>query len=300
MGICNSCNYGKNHICPEQNVYRTVCSFKDPNRKTKKETKTMEVKDEDMMVKDVPIISKKDLRICEEYKAGATVEELATRYGLHRTTIPRILKRNNVPMRNPRAGVKHVSAGSITTETIDAVFKEFERQTFAKDISKKYGLTLYRIAQLKKQWREHLDDPVVEKEETMIRIKPEDIAVSGKEYELSQHKNTDPVYEKAPVMENKAEPRHYIYYSGKTKPSARFAPAELNDELVWAAKIKSLDDIFAVAAEAGVSTYEVKDGNLFASGQIVLTNDGIVINPNDVTKSMSDAPNRLLRTIEMV
>lgn len=262
MGICNSCNYGKNHICPEQNVYRTVCSFKDPNRKTKKETKTMEAKNENMIVKDVPMISKKDLRICEEYKAGATVEELATRYGLHRTTIPRILKRNDVPLRNPRAGVKHVSAGSISEETIEAVFKEFDKGTFAKDISKRFGLTLYRISQLKKEW--------YKKKEAVEPV------------EVVEQKTEEP------VMENKPEPRHYIYYSGKTKPSARFAPAELNEELVWAAKIKSLDDIFAVAAEAGFSTYVVKDGNLFAStsDQIVLTNKGITINPTTVAKAV--------------
>ena len=286
MGICNSCNYGKNHICPEQNVYRTVCSFKDPNRKTKKkDTETIvkkdEVKNENMMVKDIPMISKKDLRICEEYKAGATVEELATRYGLHRTTIPRILKRNDVPMRDPRAGIKHVSAGSISEEAIEAVFKEFDKGTFAKDISKRFGLTLYRIGQLKKEWYKN-KDAVEVRNETMISIKPE-------EHELSQHDNTNLVYEDVSVAEIKAEPKHYIYYSGKTKPAEMFAPAELNDELIWAAKIKSLDDIFTVAAEAGVSTYEVKDGNLFASSQIVLNSGGIVINPTTVAKAVEES-----------
>ena len=275
MGICNSCNYGKNHICPEQNVYRTVCSFKDPNRKTKKETKTMEVKDENMMVKDVPIISKKDLRICEEYKAGATVEELATRYGLHRTTIPRILKRNNVPMRNPRAYIKHVPAGSISEETIEAVMKEFDKGTIAKDISKRFGLTLYRIGQLKKEWYKKKD--AAEQTETTV---------------------AEPKTEE-PVMETKPESKHYIYYSGKTKPSARFAPAELNEELIWSTEIKNLDDIFAVAAEASVSTYEVKDGNLFASGQIMLTSDGIVVNPATVAKAV-DASISQVRTHAVV
>jgi len=90
------------------------------------------------------------------------------------------------------------------------------------------------------------------------------------------------------VAENKSEPNHYIYYSGKTKPSAKFAPAEFNDELIWAANVKSLDDIFSVAAEAGISMYEVKDGNLFAStsGQIVLTKDGIAINPTMVAEAV--------------
>ena len=258
MGICNSCNYGVNHICPEQNVYRTVCSFKDPNRETKAKTK----KEDDHM----KIIRKKDVAICDDYKAGMTINELASKYNLHRSTIPRILKKCDVPLRNSRAYVKHTAAGDIEAETIDAVFKEFERQTIAKDISKKYGLTLYRIAQLKKQWREQLDNPVVEKE--VVEQKTEESVID--------------------VVENKAESRHYIYYSGKTKPSARFAPAEFNDELIWAANIKSLDDIFAVAAEAGVSTYEVKNGNLFASksNQIMLTNDGIVINPTTVAEAI--------------
>lgn len=261
MGICNSCNYGKNHICPEQNVYRTVCSFKDPNRKTKKETKTMEAKDENMN-----IVRKKDLAICEEYKAGATVEELATRYGLHRTTIPRILKRNDVPLRNPRAGIKHVYAGSISDETIEAVTKEFEKGTIAKDISKRFGLTLYRIGQLKKEWNKKKD-----------AVEPVEVVEQKEE-----------VVEEVAAAETKSKTKHYIYYSGKTKPSARFAPAELNEELIWSAEIKSLDDIFAVAAEAGVSTYEVKDGNLFAStsGQIVLTPAGITINPTIVAEAV--------------
>ena len=276
MGICNSCNYGKNHICPEQNVYRTVCSFKDPNRKTKKETKTMDLKKDEVKNEPMTIIGKRDIAICNEYKAGATIEELSTRYGLHRTTIPRILKKCDVPLRNPRSFAEHTNADKISQETIEAVFKEFERHTIAKDISKKYGLTLYRIGQIKKQWKEQLENPIVE--------------------EVKEVKETK---EEAAVMENKSEPRHYIYYSGKTKPSARFAPAELNDELIWAAKIKSLDDIFTVAAEAGVSTYEVKDGNLFASGQIMLTSDGIVVNPATVAKAV-DASISQVRTHAVV
>lgn len=268
MGICNSCNYGKNHICPEQNVYRTVCSFKDPNRKTKKETKTMDLKKDEVKNEPMTIIGKRDIAICNEYKAGATIEELSTRYGLHRSTIPRILKKCDVPLRNGKSYVAHTNGDKISDETIKAVFKEFEKQTIAKDISKKYGLTLYRIGQIKKKWREQLENPVVEE------VK-----------EVKETKEEEPVMD---VAENKSEPRHYIYYSGKTKPSARFAPAELNDELIWAAKIKSLDDIFAVAAEAGISTYEVKDGNLFAStsNQIVLTNDGITINPTMVAEAV--------------
>ena len=258
MGICNSCNYGKNHICPEQNVYRTVCSFEDPNRKTKKEAKTMDLKKDEVTNEPMTIIGKRDIAICNEYKAGATIDELSTRYGLHRSTIPRILKKCDVPLRNGKSYVAHTNADKISDETIKAVFKEFEKQTIAKDISKKYGLTLYRIGQIKKKWREQLENPVVE--------------------EVKEVKETK---EEAAVVEIKPESKHYIYYSGKTKPSARFAPAELNEELIWSTEIKSLEDIFAVAAEAGVSTYEVKDGNLFASmsGQIVITSGGIAINP---------------------
>ena len=282
MGICNSCNYGKNHICPEQNVYRTVCSFKDPNRKTKKEIKMMDLKkDTETIVKkdtetiakkdevqnepmeNMKILRRKDVAICDDYKAGMTIAEIATKYNLHRSTIPRILKKCDVPLRNSKPYVAHTNADKISQETIEAVFKEFERQTIAKDISKKYGLTLYRIGQLKKQWRKQLDNPVVENK-------------------VVDHKEEEVI-----VVENKPEPRHYIYYSGKSKPSAMFAPAELNEELIWAAKIKSLDDIFAVADEAGISTYEVKDGNLFASGQIVLTSGGITINPTAVAEAVN-------------
>ena len=191
MGICNSCNYGKNHICPEQNVYRTVCSFKDPNRKTKKETKTMDLKKDEVKNEPMTIIGKRDIAICNEYKAGATIEELSTRYGLHRTTIPRILKKCDVPLRNPKSFVEHTNADKISQETIEAVFKEFERHTIAKDISKKYGLTLYRIGQIKKRWKEQLD--------TMQPIKTE----------VVENKEEEPVMD---VMENKSEPRHYIYY----------------------------------------------------------------------------------------
>ena len=260
MGICNSCNYGVNHICPEQNVYRTVCSFKDPNRETKAKTKK---EDE---VSNVKIIRRKDVAICDDYKSGMTIEELATKYNLHRTTIPRILKRCDVPLRNPKPYVGHTNADKISQETVEAVFKEFSNGVTATDIHNKYGLTRYRIGQLKKQWREQLDNPVVEKE--VVEQKTEESVMD--------------------VVENKTESRHYIYYSGKTKPSARFAPAEFNDELIWAANVKSLDDIFAVAAEAGISTYDVKDGNLFAStsNQITLTPDGITINPTIVAEAV--------------
>lgn len=225
----------------------------------------MDLKKDEVTNEPMTIIGKRDIAICNEYKAGATIDELSTRYGLHRSTIPRILKKCDVPLRNGKSYAAHTNADKISDETIKAVFKEFEKQTFAKDISKKYGLTLYRIGQIKKKWREQLENPVVE--------------------EVKEVKETK---EEAAVVEFKAEPRHYIYYSGKTKPSARFAPAEFNEELIWAAKIKSLDDIFAVAAEAGVSTYEVKDGNLFAStsNQIVLTNDGIAINSTMVAKAV--------------
>lgn len=266
MGICNSCNYGKNHICPEQNVYRTVCSFKDPNRKTKTK-KENEVPDVSM--ENMKIIRRKDVAICDDYKAGMTIEELATKYNLHRTTIPRILKRCDVPLRNPKPHVPCTSADKISQETVEAVFKEFSRGTIATDIHNKYGLTRYRIGQLKKQWREQLDNPVIETEAEAAEQKTEE-----------------------PVVETKPEPKHYIYYSGKTKPSAMFAPAEFNDELIWAARIESLDDIFAVAAEAGISTYEVKDGNLFTYGQIVFTTDGITINPATVAEAVDASISR--------
>ena len=225
----------------------------------------MDLKKDEVTNEPMTIIGKRDIAICNEYKAGATIDELSTRYGLHRSTIPRILKKCDVPLRNGKSYVAHTNADKISDETIKAVFKEFEKQTIAKDISKKYGLTLYRIGRIKKKWREQLENPVVE--------------------EVKEVKKTK---EEAAVVENKSESKHYIYYSGKTKPSARFAPAELNEELIWSTEIKNLDDIFAVAKEAGVSTYEVRDGNLFVSmsGQIVLTSDGIAINPTIVAEAV--------------
>lgn len=270
MGICNSCKYGINHICPERNVYKTVCKFKDESKKDN------EVKNERMK-----IVRKKDMAICNDYEAGATIAELAAKYSYHRTTITNILKRNGVELRNSIKHVQHVHAESISEETIAAVEKELDKGTPYKAISKKFGVTMYRIKQIKKEWfliKNHRNEDVI----TVVAT-PENIIKPDDTPSMS-------VVEPVVAVEVEPEVKHCIYYSGKTKPSKQFVPAEFNGELIWAAKINSLDDIFTVAEEIGAGSYEyeIKDGNLFAlpSNQIVLSSGGLTINPSTVAQAV--------------
>ncbi len=275
MGICNSCKYGINHICPERNVYKTVCKFKDEPKKDN------EVKNERMK-----IVRKKDMAICNDYEAGATISELAVKYSYHRTSITNILKRNGVELRNSMKHVPHVAANRISEETIEAVGKELDKGTPYKAISKKFGVTMYRIKQIKKEWflsKNHRNEDVI----TVVAT-PENIVKPDDTTSMS-------VVEAVAAVEPEPEVKHYIYYSGKSKPSTQFVPAEFNDELIWSAEIKDVADIFDITKSAGISSFEIKDDNIFASNAITICNEGIVIRQNDVTRSI-EAVSQSLRT----
>ena len=207
MGVCRYCNYYVMGICPSGNPWRVRCVF---NTDDEEETKTMA---NDTAV----LVRKKDQAIYNDYKAGMSTKELATKYNVHTATIRRSLNLQGVDLKADK---------EMDRELEKKIIKDAKDNGLSyQEIANKYGITKYRVKELKRKYG------LLE----------------------SQKSKIEKVVEKKPVEEPKEESMSdlvtsspgttFIFRAGGKKPYKNCYPVEKDEYLAWGLTIHSIDDL---------------------------------------------------------
>lgn len=211
MGVCRDCNFYTNGICPSGTPWRDRCILDgEDNKDNKEETKTMA---NDTAV----LIRKKDQAIYNDYKAGMTTKELAAKYNVHTATIRRSLNLQGVDLKADK---------ELDRELEKKIVKDAKDNGLSyQEITNKYGITKYRIKELKKKYG-------------LLK---------------SQKQKIEKVDEKKLVEEPKKESMGdlvtsnsgttFIFRAGGKKPYKNCYPVEKDEYLAWGVTIHSIDEL---------------------------------------------------------
>ena len=253
MGVCTNCKHYILHSCPVGSRFRSTCMYetKDNSAYLDNTEKT----EDNKVVNSLEIKHKKWDAICDDYEAGYTVDECASKYKMHRSNILRILHKCNVPIRNSRSNATKME-DVITEELKEAVINDLKLGMGASEIATKYNITNYKVKKIKSE------AGLVKTYKPKTKVKVE-----------------KKVQEKASVEEpvvSVAPPSTVVTFFLKgegTKPFKSCYPSEREGLLVWAIDISTIEELMALSDE-GNGTLVIDGHNLDILPMHALTGTG--------------------------
>ena len=228
---CGLCEQFKSGVCPIGTPWRQMesCIFKIDTPVIR------EVKDLDKNVRNK--------KMFEEHKAGATVGELAERYGLSKSFVHKILTRQGKPR-------ERIRASKIDVDTKTAILLSLSEGETLASLSRDYGISEYVIRKIR-------DEAVAENKKVsdMEKAYYEDVEAA-----LNREASIDIIdVDPEPVEEPK---KLTFYVAGDLlKPFKNCYATEYEKRLIWAVDICSIEDLSTLINEA--------DGSLVIDGEFM-------------------------------
>lgn len=250
MGSCVTCDQYKSGVCPIGNPYRTMdtCIFKS------------ETKAEDKMV-DYLKSSKRVQAICDDWKNGLSLKEIAKKYEKSESYVRHLLNKEGV--REPLYKIK--AYDTLDTNLEKALLKDLKSNSYKiEDLISKYGVTRYFISQFKKN--HNLVKKYKRKNDTSSKKEKKVESVEEKKAESVEEKEKDVVPGILTLTPEgitfNPNPVTFFYISNTQKPFSKCYPSARDDQLCWAIDIHNMEEFVQLIDEVKNVGSLVIDGNL--------------------------------------
>ena len=237
---CGLCEQFKSGVCPIGTPWRQMesCIFKIDTPVIR------EVKDLDKNVHNK--------KMFEEHKAGATITELAERYGLSRSFVKKIIGRQGKPR-------ERIRASKIDVDTKTAILLSLSEGETLASLSRDYGISEYVIRKIRDEADKEAKNEEEAKKEILDYVETagqeEPISISLPEIEKQDSISIE--------LKPEEEPKKLTFYvaGDLLKPFKNYYATEYEKRLIWAVDICSIEDLSTLINEA--------DGSLVIDGEFM-------------------------------